>query len=153
MKVLGQLMNHFEDCGLDADRRGYAVLDVQQAFVSTERQHFSSEEWDDCFVAVTSGLHHFEIKFKNELELRDDGHCCQQKPALLTEEMANRLIRDIAAKELVDLDEYGLGLYYHNKSAVAVENKIDSLLGEYDPLTIAFAVNPLYDNDHDSDEE
>ena len=146
MKVLGQMMGHFVDWGFGVSRGGYAALDVQKAFVGTKKSHRSFEEWDDCYVSITSGVHHFQIKYKNELELRD-GEYYSTEPALFSREIADQLVRDIATKELVDLDEYGMGLYYRSKLAVAVENKT-TIFKETIPLEIEFS-KPSPDNQDD----
>ena len=94
MKVLGKFMDGFNSARFAIG--GYAALDVKWIHVETASDA-SVKKDNRCLLRL--GTSYLIINIKNI-----DG-------TYLTPEFANSLVKTIASKELLDLDEYDLGFF------------------------------------------
>lgn len=95
MKVVGRY-EETVDYGTLVARGGYVAIEVQSAYVETYNGT-SVDECDRCLVVLCSGYYYFHVQTKRDEYLSPDA--------------ANKLVMDIASKELVNLDSYGMALF------------------------------------------
>ena len=95
MKVVGRY-EETVNYGTLVARGGYVAIEVQSAYVETYNGK-SVDECNRCLVVLCSGYYYFHVQKKGDEYLSPDA--------------ANKLVMDIASKELVNLDSYGMALF------------------------------------------
>lgn len=113
MRVVGQYVEADYGSYFMMAKGGYAAIDVDFAHVRTYDGK-STDECDKCYVTVRSGNYHFDIKTKN-----DD---------YFSPETANKFIKDLVVKEIIDLDAYDMAIssaYDHQPDEYSVVNGCD----------------------------
>lgn len=112
MKVVGRY-EETVNYGTLVARGGYVAIEVQSAYVETYNGT-SVDECDRCLVVLCSGYYYFHVQIKRDEYLSPDA--------------ANKLVMDIASKELVNLDSYGMALFNCcdiRPDSIAIRNETD----------------------------
>lgn len=128
MKILGRVgyeMDRFDS--IHAAGGAYIAVNVQSAYVEAYNGK-SIDKCDKFIIVVYAGNFRYDIKYsKNEY---------------LSGEDANKIVKELAKKDFIDLDEYGLYfMTVYRFTSISVSNDWDEFDEEAIPLKVTIVAD------------